>query len=161
MWLEITTFVPRPCDWLNMKHFRFINRLFACILIAVSCASCITTSIISNQRRRTNNIDKKSVRLSGKTVQLINRHGALVVTDRNDIVCIISDFDDYYDGMAIKGQFHRYGTYEYLFSDGTIHYAPIFVKEKDYRKYKIIAEELGAARLQTGEKKKVERRSDI
>lgn len=144
-----------------MKPFRFIYRLFVCILIVFSCASCITTRIISNQKKQINNISKKSARLSGKTVQLINRHGALVVTDRNDIVCIISDFDDYYDGMAIKGRFHRYGTYEYLFSDGTIHYAPIFVKEKDYRKYKIIAEELGAQRIQTGEKERSERRSDI
>jgi hypothetical protein len=92
---------------------------------------------------------------------MINRHSALVVTDKNDVVCIIYDFDDYYDGMTIKGRFRRYGTYEYLFSDRTIHYAPIFIREKDYRKYKIIAEELDAAKNKSEGKMGKESRIDI
>jgi len=92
---------------------------------------------------------------------MINRHAALVVTDKNDVVCVIYDFDDYYDGMKIKGRYHRCGTYEYLFSDGSIHHAPIFVKENDLKKYKIIAEELDAATIRAGDKKGVEQRIDI
>ena len=92
---------------------------------------------------------------------MINRHGALMVTDKNDVVCIVYDFDEYYDGMTIKGHFHRCGTYEYLFSDGTIHYAPIFVREKDYRKYKIIAEELDGTRIKINNKRETEPRTDI
>ena len=84
-----------------------------------------------------------------------------MVTDKSDVVCIVNDFEDYYDGMTIKGQFHRCGTYEYLFSDGTIHYAPIFVREKDFRKYKIIAEELDATRTKSKGNRGVEPRTDI
>ena len=75
---------------------------------------------------------------------MINRHAALMVTDQNDVVCIICDFDDYFDGMTIRGRFHRFGTYEYQLSDRIIHYAPIFVWERDYRKYMSLAEELDA-----------------
>lgn len=112
--------------------------------------------ILSSQKKQTNSIDRKSVNLSGKTIQRISRHSALMVTDLNDVVCIIYDFDDYYDGMRIKGGFRRSGTYEYLFSDGTIHYAPIFIREKDYRKYKIIAEELEASTASSGSQMKTE-----
>ena len=84
-----------------------------------------------------------------------------MVTDKNDVVCIVYDFEEYYDGMTIKGQFHRCGTYEYLFSDGTIHYAPIFVREKDFRKYRIIAEELDATRIKSKGNREVEPRTDI
>ena len=144
-----------------MNPLRSIFRLLTCLLIVFSCASCITSRIVASQKKQTNNINKKSVRLSGKTVQIINRHSALVVTDKNDVVCIIFDFDDYYDGMTIKGRFRRYGTYEYLFSDRTIHYAPIFVREKDYRKYKIIAEELDATKVDSRGKKSGAPRFDI
>lgn len=87
------------------------------------------------------------VRLHGKTLQMINRHSALMVTDKNDVVCIITDFDDYYDGMTIRGRYRRWGTYEYLSIDGVIHRVPIFVREKDYQKFAIIAEELGATKV--------------
>lgn len=141
-----------------MKSF---FRVITCLLVLFSFSSCITSKIVSNAKKQANNINKKSVRLTGKTVQMINRHGALMVTDNNDIVCIVYDFDEYYDGMKINGRFHRCGTYEYLFSDGTFHYAPVFVREKDYRKFKIIAEELDATRIESNSKKETEQRTDI
>ena len=144
-----------------MKPLRSIIRLLTCLLVVISSTSCVTSKIVSHQKKQTNNINKKTVRLTGKTVQLINRHAALVVTDKNDVVCIIRDFDDYYDGMSIKGRFHRCGSFEYLFSDGSLHYAPIFVREGDYRKYKIIAEELDAKRVRSRGNKEDGTRMDI
>ena len=92
---------------------------------------------------------------------MINRHSALMVTDKNDVVCIITDFDDYYDGTTIKGRFRRWGTYEYLSIDGTIHRAPIFVREKDYQKYAIIAEELGATKIGPPDRNRLGPKVDI
>lgn len=122
-------------------------RILACLLAAILCSSCITSAIVSHSKKQVNNIGRKSARLHGKTLQMINRHSALMVTDKNDVVCIITDFDDYYDGMTIRGHFRRWGTYEYLSVDGAIHRVPIFVREKDYQKYAIIAEELGATKV--------------
>ena len=144
-----------------MNPLKSIFRLLTCLLIVFSCTSCVTSLIVASQKKQANNINKTSVRLSGKTVQLINRHSALVVTDKSDVVCVIYDFDEYYDGLKIKGRFRRYGTYEFLFSDGTIHYAPIFVREKDFRKYMIIAKELGATKVDSREKKSEVPRSEI
>lgn len=84
---------------------------------------------------------------------MIGRHAALMSTNLNDVVCIIGDFTDYYDGMRINGQFRRFGTYEYRYFDGSLHYAPIFIYSRDYRKYLVIAEELEAQR-ESGEEKK-------
>lgn len=84
-----------------------------------------------------------------------------MVTDYNDIVCIICDFDDYFDGMTIRGRFHRFGTYEYLFSDRTIHYAPIFVWKRDYKKYMFLAEELDAAKALSEDQKESEQKIDV
>ena len=71
-----------------------------------------------------------------------------MVTEKNDVVCIILDFEEYYDGMRINDHFRRYGTYEYLYVDGTLHYAPIFVRAKDFKKYQVLAEELSASKNQ-------------
>ena len=144
-----------------MKPQRAISRLLTCLLLVFTCTSCITSHIVSSQRSQINNINRKTVRLTGKTVQMVNRHAALMVTDNNDVVCIVCDFDDYFDGMTIRGRFHRFGTYEYQSSDRTIHYAPIFVWEKDYRKYVLLAEELDAAKTLSEDKKGSKLRSDI
>jgi hypothetical protein len=122
-------------------------RILVYLLVAILSTSCITSAIVSHSKKQVNNIGRKSVRLHGKTLQMINRHSALMVTDKNDVICIVTDFDDYYDGMTIKGRYRRWGTYEYLSIDRTIHRAPIFVREKDYHKYAIIAEELGATKV--------------
>lgn len=136
----------------DSEKMKSIYRILICLVAATLCTSCITSAIVSHSRKQVNNLGKKSASLSGKTVQLINRHSALMVTDNNDVVCIITDFDDYYDGMKIKGRFRRWGTYEYLSFDGTTHLAPIFVQEKDYQKYKVIAEELGATKVNSPDK---------
>ena len=91
---------------------------------------------------------------------MIGRHSALMSTDLNDVVCIIGDFTDYYDGMRINGHFRRSGTYEYRYFDGTLHYAPIFIHSKDYRKYLVISEELEAQR-ESEKTKKSNRDIDI
>ena len=127
-----------------MRPLKLLLRFLACSFLVFSCTSCITSLIVSSQKRQINNINRRSVSLTGKTIQMINRHAALMVTDQNDVVCIICDFDDYFDGMTIRGRFHRFGTYEYQLSDRIIHYAPIFVWERDYRKYMSLAEELDA-----------------
>ena len=121
---------------------RTIIKIWVCVFVVLLCTSCVTAMIISSEQKRTNNLDRKIVLLNGRTAQRINRHSALMITSRNDVVCVISTFSDYYDGMTIKGRFRRCGTYEYRFSDGAIHYAPIFVRVKDYKKFAIIAEEL-------------------
>ena len=149
------------CQALALIEMKRFIRILACLLVAILSTSCITSAIVSHSRKQVNNIDKKSVRLHGKTLQMINRHSALMVTGKNDVVCIITDFDDYYDGMTIKGRFRRWGTYEYLSFDGTIHRAPIFVREKDYQKYAIIAEELGATRVSPPDRNQPGSRIDI
>lgn len=67
-------------------------------------------------------------------------------TDLNDVVCIIGDFTEYYDGMRINDYFRRSGTYEYRSVTGSLRYVPIFVRSRDYKKYLVIAEELDAQR---------------
>lgn len=123
-----------------------VIRILVFLIVVLSSTSCITMMILSSKNRE-NNINRTSVSLSGKTLQQINRHGALFVTDLNDVVCIVTDFDDYFDGMRIKGNFRRWGTYEYRSVDRTIHRVPIFIREKDYRKYIVIAEELDANKI--------------
>lgn len=123
-------------------------RLIVCLVVVFSCSSCITAMIVSSSRKQINNIDSKNVHLTGKTLQKVGRHGALMVTEKNDVVCIILDFEEYYDGMRINDHFRRYGTYEYFYVDGTLHYAPIFVRAKDFKKYQVLAEELSASKNQ-------------
>ena len=77
-------------------------RILACLLAAILCSSCITSAIVSHSKKQVNNIGRKSARLHGKTLQMINRHSALMVTDKNDVVCIITEFDDYYDENILK-----------------------------------------------------------
>ena len=120
---------------------------FLVILVTIaSCSSCITSAIVSSNRRHINDIDRRNVHLTGKTVQKVGRHSALMSTDLNDVVCIIGDFTEYYDGMRINDYFRRSGTYEYRSVTGSLRYVPIFVRSRDYKKYLVIAEELDAQR---------------
>lgn len=133
---------------------RSLLRAIILILAVLVCSSCITMMVTSSKKKQTNNLDRKVVSITGKTVQRVGRQSALVLTDKNDVVCVIDDFGDYYDGMRIKGRYRRHGTFEYVFSDGARRFAPIFVRSKDYDKYMIIAEELGASREPTEKQKR-------
>lgn len=133
-----------------------VIRILVCLLVVWACTSCISAAAVSHSKKQVNNLDKKTVTLTGKTFQRINRHSVLMVTDKNDVVCIITDFEDYHNGMTIKGRFRRLGTYEYLAFDRRIHHVPIFVLKKDYRKYKIIAEELGAKKVMSPGKRQAD-----
>ena len=132
-----------PCQTgQTVLSMRAILRILTCLLILASCTSCLTSRAVSHSRSHQNSIDSKRTTLSGKTFQRLSRHAALASTTQGDVVCIIDDFTDYYDGMRIKNRYKRYGTFEYRSYDGIIHYAPIFVRLKDFKKYRIIAEEL-------------------
>ena len=121
---------------------RAIFRILTYLVILASCSSCLATRHASHSRGHRNNLDMKTATITGKTFQRIGRHVALTTTTSGDVVCIIDDFSDYYDGMRIKNRYKRSGTFEYRSTGGIIRYAPIFVRQKEFKKFQYIAEEL-------------------
>ena len=53
-----------------------------------------------------------------RTFQRVAGYAALATTGSGDVVCVIADFGEYYDGLSIDGRFIRKGTYSYITTNG-------------------------------------------
>lgn len=99
-----------------------IFRIVLLVLFAYSTSSCFTmmaVSAASNKAKKEGvNLGKENASMTLRTFQRIAWNAALASTGRGDVVCVIADFGDYYDGKIINGRFIRKGTYSYISQDG-------------------------------------------
>lgn len=130
-----------------------MKRLFVLLgfLLSLACSqSCMTLALVAGlaegerqarQERRYYGYEFGNtiadMRLT--TIQKISRHAALATTGNGKVVCVVTAFGEYYDGMVISGEFVRNGTYTYETLNGANKevlvyvYKPAYFALKDYR----------------------------
>ena len=63
-------------------------------------------------------LGKNEASMSLRTFQRVAGYAALATTGKGDVVCVIADFREYYDGLVISGYFIKKGTYSYVTTRG-------------------------------------------
>lgn len=129
-----------------MKRILRLTALLSTLCLGTACLTtmALTAVVLSNIA------PGEKISLSGRTVSLVGEDpvAALLQTDSGDTICIVYQFDKYKDGLRIKDKFIRGGLYQYTDPDGTVRYAPIFIRAKDYKKLWWVAAGLDINRQQ-------------
>lgn len=76
-----------------------------------------------------------------KTFQRIAGPAAMATTKDGDTICVIADFDEYYDGMTLEGKFYRKGTYSYVTTSGVSKTVLVYLYGPDRKKLDSYAEQ--------------------
>ena len=76
-----------------------------------------------------------------KTFQRVAGPVAMATTKDGDTVCVIADFDEYYDGMTLEGKFYRKGTYSYVTTSGINKTVLVYLYGRDKKKLESYAEQ--------------------
>ena len=111
-------------------------RIILIYLLAVSVSSCLTMLAIASSSRAKAQVqgaefgeDKATMEL--RTFQRISQYAALAYTGNGDVVCVIDDFGDYYDGMKVFDMFIKEGTYSYLTASGANKTVLVYSRKKN------------------------------
>lgn len=118
-------------------------RLIVIALIGFACTSCLTLSIIAGVEQA-----KEQRRISGSdfgyyeadmyliTFQRVSEYAALANTGNGNVVCVVTKFGQYYDGMTLSGKFIRNGTYSYTTVTGANKEVLVYVAQLYYPELK-------------------------
>lgn len=97
-------------------------RIILLAFLACSTTSCFTmlalASASSKAKARGDALGESDATMELKTFQRVAQYAALASTGRGDVVCVIADFGQYYDGLILDGRFIRKGTYSYTTTGG-------------------------------------------
>ena len=119
-----------------------MRRLFAILIslsmTAICCSSCLTMLAMASAQEQENarmgrDLGEDEARLQLKTFQKISDYAALATTGNGDVVCVLTKFDRYYDGLIIYGKFVCKGTYSYTTVSGAEKHVLVYVY-KDHMK---------------------------
>lgn len=93
--------------------------LLALTLSSTSCLTMMALSAASAKARiQGDDFGKDQAKMVLKTFQRITNYAALATTGSGDVVCVIADFGEYYDGLELDGRFIKKGTYSYKTTSG-------------------------------------------
>ena len=114
---------------------RFLLKVIPFICVIFSCTSCYTlmtlAAIDKDNVVMGKDLGKKEARLELTTFQKIANYAALASTGKGDVVCLIADFGEYYDGMKLSGRFISQGTYSYTTVAGVQKHVLVYVFKQD------------------------------
>ena len=116
-----------------MKRFLHITILLFITICCTSCFTLMTIAAIDHQNRVELGADlgKKEAFFKLTTFQKISDYAALATTGAGEVVCVIANFDNYYDGLRLSGRFVCQGTYSYVTITGVQKYVLVYVFKRD------------------------------
>lgn len=126
-----------------MKRNLLITFSLICALIC--CSSCFTLMTLASIDKENvatgKDFGKKEARLELTTFQKIANYAALASTGSGEVVCLIADFGEYYDGMKLSGRFIGQGTYSYTTVSGVQKHVLVYVYKQDIERLQAIVDE--------------------
>lgn len=99
-----------------------VFRIILFVFLACSTTSCLTMMALAaasgKAKARGDAFGEEDASMVLKTFQRVAGYAALATTGSGDVVCVIADFEQYYDGLVLDGRFIRKGTYSYVTTGG-------------------------------------------
>ena len=121
-----------------------MKRLFHIVLLlalAFSTTSCFTMMAVAAATSGSSELGSERMNTTVKTFQRVAGPVAMATTKDGDTVCVIADFDEYYDGMTLEGKFYRKGTYSYVTTSGINKTVLVYLYGRDKKKLESYAEQ--------------------
>ena len=97
---------------------KIITLCISIVVVICSCTSCFTMMAVAAATSGSSKLGSERMNTTVKTFQRIAGPVAMATTENGDVVCVVADFSEYYDGMTLKGKFYRRGTYSYVTTSG-------------------------------------------
>ena len=120
---------------------RIITLCISLFVVLCSCTSCFTMLAVSAATSGSPKLGSERLRTTAKTFQRVAGPAALATTSNGDIICIIADFNEYYDGLTLHGTFHRKGTYSYVTTSGANRTVLVYLYGPDRKKLESYTEQ--------------------
>lgn len=111
------------------------------LALAFSTTSCFTMMAVAAATSGSSKLGSERIRTTIKTFQRVAGPVAMATTKEGDTVCVIADFDEYYDGMTLEGKFYRKGTYSYVTTSGINRTVLVYLYGRDKKKLESYAEQ--------------------
>lgn len=113
------------------KYLAIYAALLVTLAAFTSCSSSNTAGV---------GISRERGSMGFKIFQTLDKGEALVHPTSNsvDVAKIVSLEELYYDGKVIGGYFILIDTYKYQTRNGDIKTVPVFIKQKEYKKWKLL-----------------------
>lgn len=121
-----------------------MRRLFHIVLLlalTLSTTSCFTMMAVAAATSGSSELGSERMNTTVKTFQRIAGPAAMATTKDGDTICVIADFDEYYDGMTLEGKFYRRGTYSYVTTSGINKTVLVYLYGPDRKKLESYTEQ--------------------
>ena len=119
-----------------MKRYLCIS--ITLLFLMLCCTSCFTfmqlASVSKNNQVLGKDFGKDIASMELTTFQKISDFAALSTTGKGDVVCVLADFEGYYDGQKLSGQFVKKGVFSYSTPLGVEKHVLIYARKKDLRR---------------------------
>lgn len=103
--------------------------------------SCFTMMAVAAATSGSSKLGSERMNTTVKTFQRIAGPVAMATTEDGDVVCVVADFGEYYDGMTLDGKFYRRGTYSYVTTSGINRTVLVYLYGPDRKKLESYAEQ--------------------
>lgn len=120
---------------------RIITLAISLVVVICSCTSCFTMMAVAAATSGSSKLGRERMNTTVKTFQRLAGPVAMATTEDGDVVCVVADFSEYYDGMTLKGKFYRKGTYSYVTTSGINRTVLVYLYGPDRKKLESYAEQ--------------------
>lgn len=120
---------------------RIITLTISLVVVICSCTSCFTMMAVAAATSGSSKLGSERMNTTVKTFQRLAGPVAMATTEDGDVVCVVADFGEYYDGMTLKGKFYRRGTYPYVTTSGINKTVLVYLYGRDKKKLESYAEQ--------------------
>ncbi len=120
---------------------RIITLCISIVVVICSCTSCFTMMAVAAATSGSSKLGSDRMNTTVKTFQRIAGPVAMATTEDGDVVCVVADFSEYYDGMTLKGKFYRRGTYSYATTSGINKTVLVYLYGPDRKKLESYTEQ--------------------
>ena len=120
---------------------RIITIVASLIIALCSCTSCFTMMAVAAATSGSSKLGSERMNTTVKTFQRLAGPVAMATTEDGDVVCVVADFDEYYDGMTLEGKFYRKGTYSYVTTSGINKTVLVYLYGPDRKKLESYTEQ--------------------
>lgn len=120
---------------------RIITLATSLVVVICSCTSCFTMMAVAAATSGSSKLGSERMNTTVKTFQRLAGPVAMATTEDGDVVCIVADFSEYYDGMTLKGKFYRKGTYPYVTTSGINKTVLVYLYGPDRKKLESYTEQ--------------------
>lgn len=125
----------------SIRMKRIITLVISIVVVICSCTSCFTMMAVAAATSGSSKLGSERMNTTVKTFQRLAGPVAMATTEDGDVVCVVADFGEYYDGMTLKGKFYRRGTYPYVTTSGINKTVLVYLYGPDRKKLESYTEQ--------------------